>query len=136
MSKKKILVKMESYGLYTKFEKEGDELPDIVEFTHKIPARTDVEFGFILNIKRARGQILQFRIDHPPFKDENDKTAPPFEDEIFIDSNDYNFYLGDTLWEPVEDKCGQWKLTCYLKDEVIAEETFEILPEDRIVEEK
>ena len=131
MAKKKIKVKMESYGLYTKFQKEGDQLPDILEFTRKVPARLDVEFGYIINIKRARGEILKFRIDHPPFKDENGKVVPTFEDEIFIDSNDYNFFLGDTLWEPLEDKFGRWTLTCYLQDEIIAEETFEVIPEDK-----
>lgn len=130
MGKKNIQVKLESYGIYTKFEKEGNRLPDIKEFTHKIPARLDVEFGYILNIRRARGEILKFRIDHPPFEDKSGRPAPAFEDEIYIDSNDYNFFLGDTLWEPLENKLGEWKLTCWIKGERIAEETFEVVWEN------
>ncbi|HDR51058.1 MAG TPA: DUF3859 domain-containing protein [Mariniphaga anaerophila] len=54
------------------------------------------------------------------FKNKNGKIAPPFEGEQFIRTNDFLFYLGDCVWEPLEDKLGNWELTTYHKGKVVA----------------
>ena len=97
-------VKMVSFGLYTPFDREGRQLPQVVEFTTDVPARLGVEFGYILQIRKVRGETLTFEINHPPFTDDSGNISPPFTGEVRITDNDYRFFLGDTLWEPLEDK--------------------------------
>ena len=36
------------------------------------------------------------------------------------------FYLGDTIWAPVEDKCGPWRMTIELNKRIVADKTFNI----------
>jgi hypothetical protein len=62
------------------------------------------EFGYVLHINKAKGKRIDFRIDHPPFKGEDGKVRPPFTGQVFINSNQYEFFLGDCVWEPLEDK--------------------------------
>ncbi|MCF7958368.1 MAG: DUF3859 domain-containing protein [Phycisphaerae bacterium] len=127
MAKKKLAIKMVSYGLYTPFEKEAKGLPELMEFSTTIPARLGVEFGYILNIKGGRGELLEFRIDHPPFI--NAKTgemAEPFDGEFYVRTSDFNFFLGDTFWEPLEDKKGKWTLTTWWNDQEIAKKVFTV----------
>lgn len=126
MPRKRIETKIKNFGLYTKWDRNSKELPRILDFTTRVPAKLDVEFGYILNIKKAKGSKLTFRIDHPPFKNSDGEISPPFEDELHIPSNDYNFFLGDTVWEPVEDKKGLWTLTIWVDDKQAAQKTFEL----------
>ena len=93
-----------SFGLYTAWDRESKELPKIRKHTLEINAETGVEFGLILSVKKAKGEVLEYRIDHPPFTDEQGNIAPPFEGTYYISSNDFRFFLGDTVWEPVEDR--------------------------------
>lgn len=124
MAKAKFLCQRLNYGIYDHWNRDSRELPKIREFTTTIPARLDIEFGFILNIKKAKGKLLSFCIDHPPFTGKNGETAPPFTGEEYIRSNDWNFYLGDTLWAPIEDKLGPWRMTVEIEDQLVADETF------------
>lgn len=130
MAKKNPDIRMVSYGRYTPFEKGGKELPKVLEFTTQIPARLGEEFGYILNIRQGRGLTLDFTIEHPPFADGDGNIAPPFTGEMFIDSNEYRFFLGDTIWAPPEDKIGDWTLTTRLNDAEIARKTFHIVMEE------
>ena len=114
MAKRKISAEIYSYGIYTSWNRDSRELPKILEITDRIPITPDVEFGCVIKIKGAKGKTIQFRIDHPPFKDEKGEIAPPFTGEYFINSNDYEFFLGDTVWEPYENKAGIWELSTFL----------------------
>ncbi len=114
MAKRKISAEIYSYGIYTSWNRDSRELPKILEITDRIPIAPDVEFGCVIKIKGAKGKTIQFRIDHPPFKDEKGEITPPFTGEYFINSNDYEFFLGDTVWEPYEDKAGIWELSTFL----------------------
>ena len=114
MAKRKITAGIYSYGIYTSWDRESKELPKILEITNRIPVIPGIEFGCVIRIKGAKGKTIRFRIDHPPFKDETGETAPPFTGEYFINSNDYEFFLGDTVWEPYEDKAGTWELSTFL----------------------
>jgi len=127
MAKNKAKIKIKNYGIYTKWDRKTKDLPKIVEFTTQIPARLDIEFGYIINIVKGKGKKLSFIIDHPPFKDSKGNIAPPFEDELYINSNDYSFFLGDTVWEPVEDKIGPWRLRTFVDGEQVADMTLHLI---------
>ncbi|MGL5620304.1 MAG: DUF3859 domain-containing protein, partial [Tannerellaceae bacterium] len=40
--------------------------------------------------------------------------------------NDWQFFLGDTVWAPIEDKVGTWTLITYLDGKEIARKSFEV----------
>lgn len=121
---------MRSHGIYTPFNRESDELPRIVKFTTTIPARVGIEFGYILEIRKARGSLITFRIDHPPFLDATGQVSPPFEGRQYVRAPEWRFFLGDTVWAPSEDKVGDWVLTTWLDGEKVAEKAFQLVPPD------
>jgi len=51
----------------------------------------------------------------------------PFEGNVYVKDNDWSFYLGDTVWEPIEDKIGDWRMTLSLAGKVIADKTFKLV---------
>ena len=115
-----------SYGIYTNWDKHAKTLPDIRLFTETIPAQLDIEFGYILHIKKAKGKKLHYCIEHPPFKDESGEVMPAFTGELYVRTNDWQFFLGDTIWEPVADKVGPWRLVTTIEGTVLADKTFSI----------
>jgi hypothetical protein len=119
MAKKRIETELFSYGIYTHWDRTSKQLPKLLKITNEIPLTLDIEFGYIIKIKGAKGKRIQFTIDHPPFLAEDGKVAPPFTGEYFIRSNDYDFFLGDTIWEPIHDKKGEWKLTTWLDGKIL-----------------
>lgn len=119
MGKKKIESELYSYGIYSRWDRDKKELPKLVKITTKIPLELDIEFGYVIRIRGAKGKRIQFEIDHPHFTDENGKIALPFTGEYFVKSNDYQFFLGDTIWKPLHDKKGEWKLTTWLDGKVL-----------------
>lgn len=127
MGKRKPVFKMISYGEYEKWDRESPDIPHILNFTTRINAETGTEFGYVLHITKAKGETITFKIEHPPFKDETGEVAPPFEGEQFIHVNDFRFYLGDCVWEPLEDKLGTWELSTYHKGRVVAHKVFELI---------
>ena len=129
MPKHKPEVTMASYGIYTKWHESTKELPKILEFTTRVPARIDIEFGFIVKIKRAKNQKITFEIDHPKIPDENGKPMAPFTGEVYVKNNDWDFFLGDTIWAPVENKLGEWKLSISMNGKRIAHKTFTLFDE-------
>jgi len=132
MAKRKPEVRMASHGVYTPFKRDSDALPKPIEITSTIPAKLGIEFGYTLIIRKARGALLTFRIEHPPFHDEpqHDDIFKPFEGEQYVRSNDYTFFLGDTFWEPLSNKVGTWTLTTWLDDERIARKAFDVVASD------
>lgn len=123
MAKKKPDVSMHSHGLYDGWDRDSKELPKLVKITTEIEAALDVEFGYILRIRNARKSKITFRIEHPPFKDASGNVAAPFEGELYVKTNDFRFFLGDTIWAPVEDKRGEWRLITWLDGEKVADQT-------------
>ena len=131
MAKQKPIFKILSYGIHSQWDRQSKDLPKIIKFTTQVPARLDIEFGYCLNIKHARGLKLEFTIDHPPFIDlKTGKTAPPFKGELFVRSNDWDFFLGDTLWSPIEDKVGKWRLITKLDGKIIVDKKFTVLADE------
>ena len=129
MPKRKFAIRMSSHGIYTQWESDSKDLPQIVEFTTRIPARVDIEFGFVVNIKGAKNQQLDYCIYHPDIPDADGVPRPPFDGTVYVKTNDWNFFLGDTVWEPIADKVGDWRLTLEMGGEIIAEKTFEVFHE-------
>ncbi len=127
MAKKKIDVTMHSYGLYDGWNRDSKELPNLVKITMEIEAALEVEFGYILQIRNARNGKITFRIEHPPFKGNDGKTAPPFVGELYVKTNDFRFFLGDTVWAPVGDKRGAWRLVTWLDGEKVADKTLSLV---------
>ncbi len=123
MAKKKIESELYSYGIYSKWDRSSKDLPKLMKITDQIPLELDMEFGYIILIKGAKGKRILFKIEHPPFRDNSGNIAEPFTGEIFIRTNDYKFFLGDTIWAPIIDKKGEWKLTTWLDGEIIIQKS-------------
>lgn len=104
MKRRKPVFSMFSYGEYEPWDRESKKIPKIKRITTEIETETGTEFGYVLRIKNGKGTTLSFKIDHPAFTDETGNIMPPFTGEQFIRTNDYEFYLGDCVWEPQEDK--------------------------------
>ena len=117
---------MRSYGIYTKWDKDSKDLPRLSQMTTRVRADIDVEFGFLVNIKGAKNQELIYCIDHPGILDQEGAPRPAFDGLVYVKQNEWNFYLGDTIWEPVEDKLGPWHMTLELGGKIVAEKTFEL----------
>jgi len=126
MAKRRPTFKMYSYGEYSKWNRDSKEIPKILNFSTEIEAEIGTEFGYVLHVKQAKGEILTFKIDHPSFEDDEGKLRPPFTGEQFIRTNDFEFYLGDCIWEPLENKLGTWQLTTYYKGKVVANKVFNL----------
>lgn len=130
MAKRSSIIEMTSYGIYSTWDSKSKQLPKIQEFTVRVPAEVDIEFGFIINIKKAKGQKIQYCIYHPSITTEDGDVLEPFDGEEHINSNDWDFYLGDTIWLPIENKIGPWRMTVELNGKVVAEKTFELFARD------
>lgn len=127
MPKKKPTVTMHSHGLYDGWDRESKDLPNLVKITTEIETALDIEFGYILRIQNARNSKITFRIEHPPFTDESGEVAPPFDGELYVKTNDFRFFLGDTIWAPVENKKGAWRLLTWLDGQKVADKTLTMI---------
>ena len=134
MTKRIPTIKIFSYGEYSKWEKGSREIPKILNFATKIEAEIGTEFGYVLHIKNGKGKTLTFIIDHPQFTDESGKISPPFTGEQFIRTNDFEFYLGDCIWEPLNDKLGKWEITTFFEGKIVAKSLRGQALEDKIAE--
>ncbi len=115
---------MTSFGIYTQWDERSSALPKLIEPTTDIPCREDIEFGFIVNVKQAKNEQLTFTIFHPDIPDSEGAIRPPFTDVVYVRNNNWDFYLGDTIWLPIENKVGHWRMTLEHRGKVIAEKTF------------
>lgn len=127
MPKIKPKIKIESYGRYSKWNRESRELPKILEFTHTIEATDGNEFGMILKIEGGKGLRLDFCIKHPPFRDANGNVEPDFVGEYYVNTNNYEFFIGDCIWLPLEDKLGTWKVIVNSEGKEIASKKFNVV---------
>jgi hypothetical protein len=126
-SKKHPKITIESFGLYTKWDRESKALPKILEFTNTIRSEEGIEFGMILHITHGKGSKLNYRIKHPPFTDSESNIEPDFTGTYLINTNDYKFYIGDCIWLPLADKVGDWIIQVEFEGNVIAEKTFKVV---------
>ncbi len=130
MARQQVTVKILNYGLYDKWNRESKELPRFLKFTTEIPVQLDNEFGYILEIKGGKRKKLTFEMIHPLNLHTPDGEEMPdvFTGEIIIPQNEYRFFLGDTFWEPLAEKCGTWRLKTYIDGKLVADKSFEMVP--------
>ena len=126
-NKRPIEIEIMSYGVYTKWDRDAKALPKFQSCTLEILAVEGIEFGMIVQIAKARGRYLHFIIDHPPFKDSKGKIEPPFEGTFRVKHNPFEFFLGDTIWNPVDDKKGEWRLSILDGEKVLVSIVFEVI---------
>ncbi len=115
-----------SYGQYTPWNREEKYLPELVKLTDTIEAELGIEFGMIVEIRQGKGRYLEYEIDHPPFRDEQGNIAPSFTGEYQVRSNPAWFFLGDTVWQPLEDKKGEWKLKIFIENKLMAQKSLSL----------
>jgi len=127
MPKKRPGIELYSYGIYEPWNRASKDLPKLKKITNKIPIKPDIEFGYIIKIRKAKGSSLTFIINHPEFLNSNGKPAPPFKGKELIPSNNWSFFLGDTVWLPYENKAGNWELITWLDGKEIARKNFELI---------
>ncbi|MEQ8472471.1 MAG: DUF3859 domain-containing protein [Marinoscillum sp.] len=121
-----IEIELLNYGLYSEWDRDNNNLPKFIELTDYIKAEIGVEFGMIVEIRKARGRYLDFEIDHPPLTDQDGNIELPFTGTFRVKHNPFRFFLGDTIWAPVEDKAGPWKLSILLDDQVLISKTINL----------
>lgn len=126
MAKSKAVITLQSYGIYSQWDSQSKALPQIQQFTTEVIASIDVEFGLIINIKKGKGEKLHYCIYHPNIPDDEGDIMPPFTGEVYIKESDWQFYLGDTLWSPIENKLGDWRMTITHNNKIVADKTFTV----------
>jgi len=136
MAKSNIKYAITSYGIYDQWNNDSKSLPKIQKFTTEVPAAIDVEFGFIINIKKGKGKKITFCIFHPDIPDDEGNILPPFSGEMYIKNSDWHFYLGDTIWAPIKNKLGDWRMTIECDNTIIADKTFNVCEPDEFLEAK
>ncbi len=124
MAKKKPLTKIVSKGIYSQWDSKSKALPKLIKVTTHIPCELDVEFGYIVNIQKAKNKKLKYCIYHPDIPDDSGVAMAPFSGEEYIRQNDWNFFIGDTIWAPLENKIGSWRITVELEGVIVTDETF------------
>ncbi len=124
---KPLEIEIISYGEYASWVRDSEALPKFKECKLAIEAKLGVEFGMIVEIRKAKGRYLDFEIDHPPFTDGQGNIVAPFRDTFRVKHNPFRFFLGDTIWEPVEDKLGDWKLSILLDEKVLITKTIRLV---------
>jgi hypothetical protein len=133
MVRRRVEVKEINYGLYEAWDRAGKMLPGFLKFTDQIPARPGVEFGYILEIRGAKRAELTFEIIHPSgiHDPEGNRMPDVFRGREIIPQNEYRFFLGDTVWVPIAEKCGPWRLKTFIDGEPVADRTLNLFyPED------
>lgn len=136
MTKSTLQTSITSCGIYEKWNEDSKDLPKIKKFTTDVPAEINIEFGFIINIKKGKGKRITFHIYHPDIPDKKGNVMPPFSEDVYIRDNNWNFYLGDTIWAPIHDKTGNWRMTIECEGQLIADKTFIINEPDEFLEAK
>lgn len=126
MAKKKPEVRLRSWGIYSRWDADAKTLPELREVTTHVPAEIDIEFGFVVNIRSARNEKLYYCIDHPGIHDDEGRVRPPFDGTVHVRTNNWDFYLGDTIWRPIDDKLGTWRMWVELNGITVAEKSFTV----------
>lgn len=127
MAKRKPTFELYSYGIYSNWDRQSREIPKLLEITDVITAELDVEFGYLIKVRKGKGCRLTFVINHPNIHDKDGRPMLPFEGEHFVNSNDWEFFLGDTVWAPLEDKRGPWELITFYEGAVVARKILNLI---------
>lgn len=124
MSQRRLRASVRSFGIYQPWTGKRSEVPRLVRFGDHVPAELGIEFGYILRIRDGSGAMIDWRIEHPPFVGPSGKVAPAFTGRFGVKGNDFDFFLGDTVWEPIADKCGPWTMITSYQGQELARQSF------------
>ncbi|MFV0364974.1 MAG: DUF3859 domain-containing protein [Mangrovibacterium sp.] len=127
MAKKKAQIELYSYGEYSNWDRGSKSLPKVVNISEIVEVTLGTEFGYVLRMKQAKGMLINFRIIHPPCNDEHGNPIGDLTGELYVNSNDYEFFLGDCVWAPLHDKLGKWRLITELDGKVVADKTLTLV---------
>lgn len=127
MPKQKPNITIEKFGRFTTWDKTSREMPRLIKYTTEIEAVDGNEFGIVINVDYLKGEVLEFTIKHPPIKDEKGNLLPQFKGELHVNSKHTQFFVGDGIWLPVEDKIGAWEITIFYKNEKVANKKFDVI---------
>ena len=130
MAKTSPIFSVVNYGIYEKWDQKRRGLPKIKQVTECVPAVIDIEFGLIINIKKGKGISIDWCIEHPHITDKKGRLMAPFEGKEIVRNNDWQFYLGDTIWAPEHDKVGDWRMYIQYNSEIVIDKTFELTDDD------
>ena len=109
-----------TFGEYSSWDQLSKEMPRIRKIASELVAFAGMEFGYVLHIRKGKGEKLTFEITHPPFRNPDGSIVPPFSGEHYISTNDYMFFLGDSITDPVEDKRGEWEFATFHRGKMVA----------------
>lgn len=121
-------VRVRTFGIYSQWDSTSKELPRFLESTTTVPAIIDIEFGLVVNVVGGKNCPMAYCIDHPGIRDPKGNRRAAFRGEVYVKSNDWDFFLGDTIWEPIDDKLGTWRMTLELEEQTVADVTFDVVP--------
>lgn len=130
MAKRKPSFKIESYGTYDQWNRDSSDIPKITKISETVIFHPEVEFGLVLSISKGKGTKLDFRVIHPKFNGSDGKPAADFVGEHYVNANTWQFFLGDTVWEPYEDKLGAWRFIIKAEGKVIVDKTLQLTKAD------
>jgi len=126
MPRRKPQISIANYGQYTAWNKTSREMPKLIKYTTTIEAVEGNEFGIIINVDFLKGEILNFIIKHPPIKDGKGNFLPQFKGELHVNSVHTQFFIGDGIWLPVEDKIGDWEVIILHNNKKVVSKSFKI----------
>ena len=122
-----IEIEIINYGRYSEWDRDGHQLPFFEKLTTEVMASIGVEFGMIVEIRKARNRYLDFMIEHPPFTNDSGEIEPSFTGTFRVKHNPFKFFLGDAIWAPIEDKKGAWTMSILLDEEVLVSKTLTLI---------
>lgn len=127
MPRRKPNIEIANYGRYTTWNKKSRELPKLIKYTTTIPAVDGYEFGITINVDNLKGKVLDFIIKHPELKREDGSLMPQFKGELYVNTNHTQFFVGDGIWLPIDDKIGEWEIVIMYQRKVAVSKKFEIV---------
>lgn len=131
MPRRKPNIEIANYGKYTAWNKTSREMPKLLKYTTTIEAVEGNEFGIIINVDNLKGEILEFIIKHPPIKNEQGNLLPQFKGNLYVNSNHTQFFIGDGIWLPVDDKIGVWEVLILYNNKQVVSKAFNIVPANK-----
>lgn len=124
MVKFKFIVEIVIYGIYLKWDVDDKVLFKIKIFINYILLELDIEFGFIVNIKCVKNSKVCYCIYYFDILDEDGIFMLFFDGEEYVCFNNWDFYLGDMLWELLENKVGDWCMMLEFEGKIIVDKIF------------
>lgn len=116
-----------NFGKYTTWDRTSNKLPKLLKYTTTVEAVVGNEFGIIIDVDNYKGKVLEFIIKHPPILNTKGNLMPQFKGELFVHSNHTQFFVGDGIWLPINDKVGEWEVIILYEGKKHVSKKFQIV---------